>query len=572
MELEKRITQIEDRLAKIERFIRSTASQPVASATTQTNLISTIANTISQPAAAQVAASIGVPNRDSAKSITVETVADHHEKTSPVTNILGWAGATALVMASIYLVVLAIDAGWLTPVRQLMLAMLGGFVCIGIGLLLRGRDMHYAGLLPAGGIVILFLSMYGAHNYYHFIGTTFATSGIIVICLISLWLNRLFLSELYALFAVIGSYTAPVLLGGSSYSIADLIIYFACWSTLFSIFSIWTGKRSVYILAMYLALVIFDLKWSSSIPDAWVEALIFQTVHFLIFVIAASVFSIRIAPMSQESAIRHMPALALFYFVEYHILVKHVPGLAPWIAIASAAILLASYFIVYRALGQNLAGGRMLLSSYIALVLVHAGYIESVPVQWAPWVGLAVIPIIGAYAALRRDMKAPGTPLWTAVALIFIANYFKLFPDFSMLSATREVPAHDLLALCYAAELYFAYYFSRKIVGIKDIGAIALYAGHVAIMAWAMQIFDSRFIVSLIWGALALGCLLLSLRRRDKILGQSSLLIFAASVLKALLYDIALAAPLIRIASLLVLGVSLYLGGWLYKKVGSLAP
>ena len=30
------------------------------------------------------------------------------------------------------------------------------------------------------------------------------------------------------------------------------------------------------------------------------------------------------------------------------------------------------------------------------------------------------------------------------------------------------------------------------------------------------------------------------------------------------------AAPLMRIASLLVLGASLYLGGWLYKKVGNL--
>jgi len=32
------------------------------------------------------------------------------EDSSPVTNILGWAGATALVLASVYLVVLAIDA------------------------------------------------------------------------------------------------------------------------------------------------------------------------------------------------------------------------------------------------------------------------------------------------------------------------------------------------------------------------------------------------------------------------------------------------------------------------------
>ncbi len=41
---------------------------------------------------------------------------------------------------------------------------------------------------------------------------------------------------------------------------------------------------------------------------------------------------------------------------------------------------------------------------------------------------------------------------------------------------------------------------------------IALYAGHIAIMAWAIQIFDSRFVVSLVWATLALGCLLLALK------------------------------------------------------------
>lgn len=550
MDSEERLAQIEGRLSAIERYIRSTVSPPAKA-----------------PAPA-VPSGFPAGRIQASANITRATVPQ--KDTSSVTNILGWAGATALVLASIYLVVLAIDAGWLTPVRQVMLAMLGGFVCIGIGLMLRDKDMHYASLLPAAGVVIMFLSIYGAHNYYHLIDTTFATSGIIAICLISLWLNRLFLSELYALFAVVGSYTAPVLLGGTSYTIIDLIIYFACWSTVFSIFSIWVQKRSVYILAMYLALVIFDLKWNGSFQDSWMEALIFQTVHFSIFVVAATVFSARIRQMSEETAFAHIPALVLFYFVQYHILDKHVPGLAPWIAIASAAVLLVCYFIVYRVIKQDLAGGRTLLSSYVALVLVHAGYIESVPAQWAPWVGLAVVPLLGAYAALRGDMKAPGTPLWFAVALIFVANYSRLFAGHSMMPEIRDVPAHDLLSLCYAAELYLAYYFLRKMPSMKDMGRIALYAGHIAIMAWAIQIFDSRFVVSLVWGALALGCLLLSLNRRDKILGQSSLMIFAASVFKALLYDIALAAPLIRIASLLVLGASLYLGGWLYKKVGKL--
>jgi uncharacterized membrane protein len=557
MSTEDRLSQIEARLAAIELYLRKSVTAPPSPDGSQATVQSTFA--ASAPLSPATSAEVLQASQET-----------RPEASASVTNILGWAGATALVLASIYLVVLAIDAGWLTPQRQLMLSMLGGSVCIGIGLMLRGRDMHYASLLPAAGIVIMFLSIYGAHNYYHLIDTTFATSGIIAICLISLWLNRLFLSELYALFAVVGSYTAPVLLGGAGYSITDLIVYFACWSTVFSIFSIRVQKRSVYILAMYLALVIFDLKWSSSFQDAWMEALIFQTLHFSIFVIAATVFSARIRQMTEQTAFTHIPALVLFYFVQYHILDRHVPGLAPWIAVASAAVLLACYFIVYRVIKQDLAGGRTLISSYVALVLVHAGYIESVPAQWAPWVGLVVIPLVGAYAALRGDMKAPGTPLWFAVALIFVANYSRLFAGHSMMPEIRDVPAHDLLALCYAAELYLGYYFLRKIPSMKEIGRIALYAGHIAIMAWAIQIFDSRFVVSLVWGALALGCLLLSLNRRDKILGQSSLLVFAASVFKALLYDIALAAPLIRIASLLVLGASLYLGGWLYKKVGRL--
>lgn len=561
MSTEDRLEQIEARLSAIERFIRLTAHQPAVPkppvAATAPSAPTPPRELPSMPAAA-----FSRPLASKARVIA--------EDSSPVTNILGWAGATALVLASVYLVVLAIDAGWLTPVRQVMLSMLGGVACIGIGLLLRDKDMHYASLLPAAGIVIMFMSIYGAHNYYHLVETTFATSGIIAICLISLWLNRLFLSELYALFAVVGSYSAPVLLGGTGYSIADLIVYFACWSVVFSLFSIWVGKRNVYMLAMYLALVIFDLKWHDAMPGAWVEALVFQTIHFLIFVAAGAVFSIRIEPMSQADAIKHIPVLVLFYFVQYFILDKHMPGLAPWIALASAAVLLLSYFVVQRALGTTLEGGRTLLSAYVALVLVHAGYIESVPAQWAPWVGLMVVPLLALYASMRGDIRSPGLPMWGVAVLIFVANFLRLFAGNTFSFADSGVPAHDLLGLCYAAELYAAYHFLRKAGTMTDVGMITLYAGHIAVMAWALQMFDSRFVVSLIWGGLALGCLLLSLQKKLKLLGQSSLLIFGASVFKVFLYDIAMAAPLIRIASLLVLGASLYLGGWLYKKVNSL--
>lgn len=552
METEERLSQIESRLTAIERFLRASAPQSApppraASAPPPVPAVALPPSAFSEPLVA----------------------AQHSEPGMGVTSLLGWAGATALVLAAIYLVVLAVEAGWLTPLRQVLLAMLGGSALITIGLLLRSRDMQYASLLPAAGVVILFLSIFGAHNHYHLVGATFATSGIVAVCLLSLWLNRMFLSELYALFAVLGSYTAPLFLG-DAYSIADLIVYFACWSVAFSVFSIRVAQRNVYVLAMYLALVVFDLKWQHGMPEAWLEALVFQTVHFLIFLAAASVYSARITPMSRDEALWHLPALVLFYFVQYHILHKYLSALAPWVAVASAVILLASYFIVARVRGSVLEGGRLLLSAYVALVLLHAGYIESVPDEWASWVGLLLPLLLAAYAVMRGDAEAPGMPLWVVAGLIFFANYLRAIIGYSLASDAVQVPLHDLLGICYAAELYLAWYFLRRVDRLRDAGMLALYAGHVAVMVWAIQIFDSRLLVSLLWGALALGCLLLALHRRDRMLGQSSLLIFAASVFKVFLYDIASAAPVIRIASLVVLGASLYLGGWLYRKVDAL--
>jgi len=549
MDQEAHLQQLEARVAAIEAWIHNNAS-PQARRASPPEPVTRTAPLPAAPTLARKAFAVSTPS-------------------FPVTNLLGWAGATALVMASVYLVMLAIDAGWLTPLRQVLLAMLGGAVCIGAGLLLRDKDMHYASLLPASGIVVLFLALYGAHNYYHLLGSTAAGAGIMAVCLLALWLNRLFMSEMYALFAVLGSYTAPLFLGEHSYSITDLILYFACWSVLFSMFALWVRERAVYMLAMYLALVIFDVLWSTNMRDAWLAALLFQTVHFAIFVAAATLFSLRIANMSVRTAYAHIPALVLFYFVQYHILDTHVPALAPWVAVASAAVLLACYFIVYRVLKRDLSGGRMLLSAYVALVLVHAVYVESVAAHWAPWIGLLVVPLLGAYAYVRGDATAPGTPLWLAVALIFLANYFHLLLG-AALPHNNSVPAHQLLGLCYAAELYLGFHLLRDRAGMQELSRIALYAGHIALMAWAMQLFDNRFLVSLSWGVLALSCLMLSLKFRNKILGQSSLLIFAASVGKALLYDIALATPLLRILSLAVLGVSLYLGGWLYKKVSAL--
>ena len=132
------------------------------------------------------------------------------------------------------------------------------------------------------------------------------------------------------------------------------------------------------------------------------------------------------------------------------------------------------------------------------------------------------------------------------------------------------MPANELLLALYALLLYAGYYFARNETGFTDVAPMLVFGGHVAAMTAILHQFDSRFLVSFSWAVLALGCLMLALRSNDKDLGKSSLLIFAVSAIKVFAWDISGAEPLVRIACLFALGISLYLGGWLYRKVETL--
>src|SRR5512134_3698060 len=148
-EIEKRLGEVEARLARIE----SQSSRAAA------------------PAPAQ-AARPAVPKPAPAKP-------ESGERPSLVTSFLGWGGAVALVLAAAYLIRLAVESGWLTPVRQVTLAAVAGLAMIAAGFVLRNVNRQYAGLLPAGGVAILFLSIYGAHLFYGFVEAAPATVAVI---------------------------------------------------------------------------------------------------------------------------------------------------------------------------------------------------------------------------------------------------------------------------------------------------------------------------------------------------------------------------------------------------------
>jgi uncharacterized membrane protein len=541
---ESRIAALELRLANVEALLSkqtSTSPEPV---------------TVSprQP----------LPPLGSRADIRSASAARKPQAEASIGNILGWGGAIAFLLAAAYLIRLAIDSGWLTPMRQVALTALLGFALLGAGFLLRRDNRQYAGLLPATGIATLFLAIYGGHLYHHIIGVHEAGVAVIIVCIASLLLCRLFDSELYALFAVAGSYSAPFLLDNPDGSLTDLVVYFSAWGVVFCAFSLWQGRRRIYLLALYLALIGFDVIWQQQGSGDWMGALIFQAVQFLLFAATTAWFSVRReAPLDSGTAMLHFPPLLLFYFLQYSLLDQHLPHLAPWISVASLAVVAALYGIARASLDKPLPGGELLLWGYSALVLLHAGYIESVPQEWAPWVAFVLVPVVATISIRKDDGLGARWPIWVAVGIIFMANYLRIIFD----TDVHQVPAQPLLAIAYALQLYIGYGFCRRQATFDRIKPLLLCMGHVCAMAAALHLVDEHIVESAIWGGLAITCMGLSLPLGDKLLRQSSLAIFAATAAKVMLYDLSGASPVARIVGLLVLGITFYFGGMLYQRL-----
>lgn len=570
-DLEGRLSAIEQRLVAIERQLAPRFAWPQADAPARRDRPAAQPARVEPPLPTSHAASASAmgsapPRMDPAgSSVRPAAVGEPRMATSLATSVLGWGGAVAFVLAAAYLVRLGIDNGWLTPLVQVATAVVAGVLLVGAGFGLREWSPEYSGYLPACGIVILFLAVYGAHLFYGLLTAPAAAGAVVAVCALSLWLHRAFDSGLYALFAVAGSYSAPFLLAGAHGSITDLVIYFSAWSVVFSVYAVWAGRRLVYLLAAYLALIGFDFVWHTQAPNAWVPALVFQAVQFAVFGVTTAWFSVRRhEPLDTATAVAHLPPLLLFYALQYYVLDRHLPGLAPWISILSLAAVGILYGVSRKVLARPLPGGELLLWCYLALVLFHAVYLETWPRAWAPWAPVILLPA-AAWVTVRASLAAAGPRwvMWGTVGAIFILNYVRVVAGFRL----GAVAGGSAVALVYAALLYAGYALVARRAGLREVKLLLVYAGHLSAMSAAVQLLDTAIVQSTAWGLLALACLVLSLRSGDRRLGQSSLLVFAASAVKVLLFDLAGAQPIVRIVSLVVLGATFYVGGWFYQRL-----
>lgn len=482
-------------------------------------------------------------------------------------NWLGIIAIICFVFAAGFIIKLSIDTGWLTPERQVIIAALFGVTLIATGFCLPSIYQHYASLLPAAGIIILYCSVFAEYRFYEL--SSFKTA-LIFVTLVSLLCIRLywtFRHDIYPVVAIIGSYLSPIILD-LNYSSFFTIYYFICCSLAFATISIWTNTRLISIVAAYIAILttfIVGVELNQNIMLATSLA-----VHFIIFSISSYLYSLcNKQQLSEREAWAFFPVLTLFYGLEYYLINSSYPQLAPYLSLLFAAVLLGLYFLSKTFFSQDEMKSQGMIYSFASLVFFHSFYLEIVPLLFKPWLfvlitlAFAFLPKHENELNQRKHLYIPALMLGLIAVLeygqIMLQLFFNTYQNSTMFAALA-----GFAALCFALSRH--YYGSYK---KEEYATLFLASAHfLAIMSlYRLAEPYGSLAVTSFWLLYAILVLAIAYQLKDKLMAHSALLVLGLSAGKALLYDAAMTPTAVRIFCLIFTGVVLYGAGLLMKKI-----
>ncbi len=464
-------------------------------------------------------------------------------------------------LAGIFIVKLAIDSGWLTPVRQWGLLALFGLGLSSFGYFFESIEKSYRSYASAAGIIILFLASYSSFYYFHLASPLMAQVLAGVVAFLCLFFVRFFESEKFTVISIIGTYISPILLG-QDYDFIFLSSFFLIWSFAFSQASIYLKSRTLTLLASYMGLGVYAfLHTSTTEQDLLLYIILVQSMQFIIYTGSVYFYSLKNKePLSKNEAIAYLPILLFFYGTIYYFLFKYNPLIAPWISLGFAGFIFLLYWRAKASIA-NLESQKM-IQWFLSIVLFHSGYMELVPAAGKPW--LLPLIILGMYISENReDFKKSSFHFKLLFSIIAAIEFFRL--SFNLIV---ERDTSNVMTSFVTIGLGFFYYFKGG-KSFKNREGLFLGLIHLlCILSIYRLAFDyGSLAVSTGWGCYSVAILIFGYVKKNVVVAKSSLIVLAVTCLKALLYDASQAPSTVRIFSLILTGFILYGAGYLFQMI-----
>lgn len=347
-------------------------------------------------------------------------------------------GVGIFLLGMAFLLKYSIEQGWLSPKVRIALGLIIATVAIGVSEWWRMHYKQWSLACVAGGIVLYYLSIYAAFNFYQLISLQQAFSGFVVVTVagtfLAWWHDSLFI----AWFSLLGGFLTPMILLQVTMEPSLLVIYLSLLALGFLIlayvknwFSLVYG--SLLCMMLYLPQIGFVGQLTENynlffIAVIWLIYTLIPYLNVLITKPKSRMFELIVIGISSISVF-----WALFNFLINEQNIAQAPVIINWLFMGLYPqeifkYLSALFAVIYAALVGTLCAARsnnwyVLATLYSISVTSTVGFIIT---QWTGYQCCAVLVLFG-FLLFATSFVCKISYMRFAPYLIWFSSWWYLF-------------------------------------------------------------------------------------------------------------------------------------------------
>ncbi len=492
--------------------------------------------------------------------------------------ILGWLGGSAVVLAAVFFLVMAVSRGWIDEPTRVLLAFLGSTLLLGFGVYLYERQGQTQAALAtvAAAIASLYASLTAATTLYDLVDPVVGLGVAGLVGASAMAIAVRWNSPIVAGLGVVGALLAPVLVdaGTSGEALAFMAIALVA-STGILLWRRWDWLAAISFVASAPQVVVWLVDTHQAHP---VRALVVLGLFWALYAVAAIGYELRVpvAELRASSAMLLLSDAVLVAAGGYLILTDrgNDVGATAWVIVLAVAHIGLGAFGFRGRMSNEIGAG--LIAVGLGLSAIGLGLALNGP---ALVVGWCVEAVVLAWVAGRT--KSGRAEIGVALFLGLAIGHVLLFeapPDALLVGVDSLAKALIGIGMVGGASIAVSRLIDpepeeRRLVLEGVALAAAVYLPSVVIVdTWTTGDASDpgqtpQLLLSAFWSLTGLAAIVYGLVRAQRAARLAGLALLGLAVAKVFIFDLSQLDSIYRVLSFLALGLLLLAGAFAYQRL-----
>ncbi|MDO8593974.1 MAG: DUF2339 domain-containing protein [bacterium] len=396
---------------------------------------------------------------------------------------LGKIGVAAIVLGVSFFLKWAFDNQLIGPMGRVILGIIGGIALVAVGQFLRKKYLVYSDIVSGGGIAVLYLTIFAAFAYYHFIGQGAAMALMFFITALSVTLSVVGGTQQLAVLGILGGMLTPLLVSTGENNFGGLMSYLVVLDLGILGVALFKKWNRLNILG-FVGTALWSFLWYARFYTTADLSKVFLvlSIFFLIYLIAGIAHNVLWKKTSREEDLFLITFNAAFYALgSYTILNPDFHGVMGFFMFFLALLYFAIAFVAFRMNPEDkllniYLPGIAILFLTLAMPIQFSGYWITLA-----WLIEAALLTAAGDVARRHSMHIFGS-------IVFAVGLVRFFTfDISIVDITLYTPLLNSRFFLAVVAIVVAYFMGSTFVrhlgegderGRKEAAAVFFIVAH----------------------------------------------------------------------------------------------